>query len=436
VAEPNLAGSLSAENERHSQSENVLKKDSTSHAYFQPTLDSAIQPTTHGLEEYPHLWEQQYQALLEELAQAQKLAQKRLDRVYQLEQALDESLASLQSLRMQLVDQHLLEAHLASTEEISNIQQQAINHLKLQLTQQQQVLEAQIQETQAREQTFQDLLTATEVLTQGQQVELERLRHQIAHDWAEGQAHQSRLEKQLENLQSTLSNQQQRATELEAQVASTQTVATNLEAQLNEAQGQVNSLSQDLDDRQASLTQLETELKQAYAALEEQQAIITQLEQNQSATRDQNSAILSLNRELALAQARIEELIQHQGRVVDLEQQTTEMQEQILKQAKQASEYETAVQHWKDRCVAGQQHAMRLQELLHPLLMRLVEDPAIAGSKPEIEALLGDLLQTLQSPTMTGSSPPPLPTAPPANPSPKVDLPDFLAKRRRNYRVR
>jgi hypothetical protein len=429
VAEPNLAGSLSTENGGHSQAETILEQNSTTRAYFS-ALDSTVQPSTNGLEQHPHLWEQQYQALLAELAQAQHLAQKRLERIYQLEQALDESLASLQTLKLQVVDQQLLEAQLAATEETSNIQQQAIHQLKRQLTQQQQMVETQIQETQAREQTFQELLTATEVLTQAQQVELERLRSQIAHDWAEGQAHQVRLELQLVSLQSTLSDQQQRVADLEAQVLSARSLAASLEVQLDEAQGQIQSLSQNLADRQASLTQLETELHQAYAALAEQQALITRLEQNQSANRDQNAAILSLNRELALAQARIEELIQHQGRSTDLEKQTTEMQEQILKQAKQASEYEAAVQHWKDRCLASQDHALRLQELLTPLLAKL-SNGAAEGSKAEVEALLGELLQSLRSPTMSD----PAPTPPKSTPrSTTVDLPEFLAKRRRSYR--
>lgn len=429
MAEPNLAGSLSTENGGLSQAEMSLQQNGTTRAYFSPP-DSPTQPNSNGLEQHPHLWEQQYQALLGELAQAQRLAQKRLERIYQLEQALDESLASLQSLKSQIVDQQLLEAQLAATEETSNIQQQAIHQLKRQLNQQQQMVETQIQETQAREQAFQELLTATEVLTQAQQVELERLRNQIAQDWAEGQAHQTRLEMQLASLQNTLNAQQQRVADLEAQVLSARSLAASLEVQLDEAQGQIQSLSKDLDDRQVSLTQLETELHQAYAALAEQQAIITRFEQNQSANRDQNSAILSLNRELALAQARIEELIQHQGRSTDLERQTTELQEQILKQAKQASEYEAAVQHWKDRCLASQDHTLRLQELLTPLLARLTGESE-NSSRAEVEALLGELLQTLRSPTMSDPAPAPPKSTPKST---TVDLPEFLAKRRRSYR--
>ena len=59
------------------------------------------------------------------------------ERIEQLEQALEQSLASISELKLQLKDQHLLETQLAATEEIANIQQQAINELQRQLMQQQ-----------------------------------------------------------------------------------------------------------------------------------------------------------------------------------------------------------------------------------------------------------------------------------------------------------
>lgn len=60
-----------------------------------------------------------------------------LERICQLEKALGQSLASSNELRQKLKDQHLLEAQLAATEEIANLQQQVINELKHHLAQQQ-----------------------------------------------------------------------------------------------------------------------------------------------------------------------------------------------------------------------------------------------------------------------------------------------------------
>jgi hypothetical protein len=53
-----------------------------------------------------------------------------------------------------------------------------------------------------------------------------------------------------------------------------------------------------------------------------------------------------------------------QARLAELEQQSVDMQEQILSQAQQASEDETAIQHWKDRAAQGQTDLTALRELL------------------------------------------------------------------------
>lgn len=60
-----------------------------------------------------------------------------LERICQLEKALEQSLNSSNELRQKLKDQYLLEAQLAATEEIANLQQQVITELKHQLAQQQ-----------------------------------------------------------------------------------------------------------------------------------------------------------------------------------------------------------------------------------------------------------------------------------------------------------
>jgi uncharacterized protein involved in exopolysaccharide biosynthesis len=49
-----------------------------------------------------------------------------------------------------------------------------------------------------------------------------------------------------------------------------------------------------------------------------------------------------------------------QNRVRDLELQIGELQEQILQQLAQATEYEAAVQHWKEKCITQQNYALQL----------------------------------------------------------------------------
>lgn len=61
----------------------------------------------------------------------------RLERIRQLEKALEQSLNYLHELKQKLKEQLVLEAQLAAAEEFANVQQQAIAQLKQQLAQQQ-----------------------------------------------------------------------------------------------------------------------------------------------------------------------------------------------------------------------------------------------------------------------------------------------------------
>jgi chromosome segregation ATPase len=396
------------------------------------------------LQQHQQAWNQQQQQLLAELAQAQSLADEQVQRIRHLEQALDQSLESLHELRLQMVDQRLLENQLASTEEIANIQQQAIAHLKRQLAQQQHILESQQNQTQQRDQSLHDLLTSVEAQAQAQQNKLEDLRTRIASDRAEVQAHQTHLEHQLAELQTTSEAQQERLLELEAEVISARTQSSSLEVQLNQSQEQIRHLNQQLLARNAAVHQLETELHRAHAALQEQQALIDHLHQAQTIKRSNREQ--PSERELAAAQSKIEELevqvsrqttaqamLQHacqelelerdrtQTRVAELEQQTADMQEQILKQVQQASEYEAAVQHWKDRYFNNQTQIQRLKELVEQAV-------------PNASGELMELLTTLQTTTPEPAEPDPRPrpTSPQFNRGIKIDLPDFLVRRNRH----
>jgi chromosome segregation ATPase len=58
------------------------------------------------------------------------------ERIGQLEQALEQCLGYLNELRQKLRDQQMLETHLASVEEVANLQQKAVNELRHRLGQQ------------------------------------------------------------------------------------------------------------------------------------------------------------------------------------------------------------------------------------------------------------------------------------------------------------
>ncbi len=102
----------------------------------------------------------------------------------------------------------------------------------------------------------------------------------------------------------------------------------------------------------------------------------------------------------------------NQMRILELEHQTTEMQEQILRQAQQTSEYETAIQHWKDRFYQSQNQMLTVRELFDQM------------SEPSMEAI-ADILELLPMPTPSEQ----MQSLRRAVPR-RSDLPEFLQRRR------
>ena len=100
---------------------------------------------------------------------------------------------------------------------------------------------------------------------------------------------------------------------------------------------------------------------------------------------------LSLRQENAQWKQACQELQQEcdrQHRKVEaLEQETKAMQEQILQQARQSSEQETAIQYWKDRYTLNQRYLKQLQEII---AMKLDD------SKGKNEAGVSELVDLLE----------------------------------------
>jgi chromosome segregation ATPase len=338
---------------------------------------------------------QDYQALLDELATAQDLDEKRVARIHNLEQALDQAIQCLDELKSQVQDQQILETQLANTEEFASVQQQAIARLKLQIAEQSQALEVQILETQQRDQAIEELLISVEVITQTQQQELERLRLKLMEHQRDASSQRQRLGQQLQDLQSHVEGRQQRVSDLEAEVLAARSLASSLQVQLDSARQQVHELSakspalmalrQDFARAQGQVEELEQQMAQ-------QMMLQTRWQQNYQALEEERDRL--------------------QNRVTGLEQQTAEMQEQVLHQAQHATEQETAVQYWKDRYLASQCEVVEIKERLQQ-----VEDPVL-------QALIDKLLSPPEKEELK-----PLP----AIPLPKLvppDLPEFLTRRR------
>jgi len=101
-----------------------------------------------------------------------------------------------------------------------------------------------------------------------------------------------------------------------------------------------------------------------------------------------------------------------QRRILELGSQSAEMQEQILRQAQQSSEYEAAIQHWKDRFYQLQNQMLSILELYDQL------------SEPIPDAI-ANLLDSLPQPTVSEQ----MQSLRRALPR-RSDLPEFLQRRR------
>ena len=360
----------------------------------------------------------------------QSLIEKQRDRIHHLECALDQALLVIEELRRQLVNQDFLENQLAATEEVANIQQRAITQLKQQLSQQKHALEQQSTQSVSQSQSFDHLLSEIEALAEGHQQRLTQFRRYLHRDPSVNgtAAHPTPLPLSLPV------DGYDPAVPEPSESISTPTA----EAATHRLHEQIADLIQQLSSQHATIEQLQHELAVTQAALHEQQTrdrLAPDLSLTDSSGLDQElfaaySKIQDLETQVsrqsttqAILQHTCQELEQardrHQTRVTELEQQTAEMQEQILKQAQQASEYETAVQHWKDRFLHSQAYLKQLRQWVERSEIPLTSDLAD----------LLDAIQTLVDTPDPDSAPTPVPRPP------KIDLPDFLARRQR-YRVR
>jgi chromosome segregation ATPase len=326
------------------------------------------------------------------------------------------------------LEQQTLEAQLVVTEEVANLQHLALTQLKHQLSCQQQALDDQISQARTRDQTVQELLASIETLANEQRIEIESLRSQLSVDRRAIHNNHKQLEKQLIQRQTELQSKQQQVQELESQILVARTHAVCLEGQLAEQERHIQGLYSRLGDRAYFLNQLEAQLQQAHDTLEAQQDLHTSLLQTQALSRAQNTTITALHSKIEALETQLAQHLtmaaqlqqacreltaerdHYQSRTSELEGHQSALQEQILMQAQQASEYEAAVQYWKDQCITSTRQSQQMKELLERVL----------PDRPE-EVL--ELLMAIQpqEPSLQSESSQPIKHL-------QVDLPAFLRK--------
>ncbi len=304
-----------------------------------------------------------------------------LERVQNLEQALDQTLTSYAELRAKMQDQVFLERQLAATEEYSHLQQHEIERLRRQLVEQQ---PQQVSILEEKLRLAWDRVASLEAQLEDAHQQLTRLGEQ----WTGHTAKSSRSSSPRDQLPTSLADVLGATSNHPVPVGSS-TIASLLQ-ELLKAQAHIKALEAHIADQQ----QHQDLIQQAYQELETEHLAM-------------RASIAGYDPDQVRTQVR------------SLEQQVGDLQEQILMQEQQAEEYETAIHHWKDRYITSQQKVCRLKELLTTQLPNLPSD-------------LVALLETIQ-PIHPDDLAQPVANSPkPGKPKrkPKIDLPEFLTRQR------
>lgn len=174
---------------------------------------------------------------------------KLVQRVCLLQQALDQARESIEDMQEQVENHQMLQAHLAQTEEYSNVQQKIIVNLKQQL-------EA---KDEWQSQVFEQLLAGVKGLVADQQLELERLRSRIHQGQSEVQDYLVRLKNYYQSL--ALGRAPAQSLDLNSEVMIARSLTVSLSSQLQAAQQHIQHLDNTLTRHQVTLARM-----QAYAS--------------------------------------------------------------------------------------------------------------------------------------------------------------------------
>jgi DNA repair exonuclease SbcCD ATPase subunit len=198
-------------------------------------------------------------------------------------------------------------------------------------------------------------------------------------------------------------------------------VRDNSAAQIKGLEAEIFALKNQLQHKSQIVADLETELKKSLNA---QTLIIESLKQQNHELELRLETNLATSAMLQRSLIEISALqSQPNDRLEDLESQVAELQEQILKQAGQASEYEAAIQHWKEQSLHHQRHALQLSGALD----RLMDERKTSKRSTKLEKELAKQAEEMLAAI------PPATIAPASEDSKvpgKVNLPSFLVRQR------
>lgn len=178
--------------------------------------------------------------------QSSSLDFKLVQRVCLLQQALDQALDSLEEMKSQVQDKHWLEAQLANTEKYANVQQQAIAHLKQQLS----------QSTEIQHHLLSVVVYRLNKLIDHQQVEFNRLQLQIQQGDTELQTYLRYLHSCCHSGRTAEISLEAHRLDLEAEVMIARAMAVTLSHQLSSAKQHLDNLTSVLNNHHLNLSQI------------------------------------------------------------------------------------------------------------------------------------------------------------------------------------
>jgi chromosome segregation ATPase len=199
-------------------------------------------------------------------------------------------------------------------------------------------------------------------------------------------------------------------------------IGNSIELQINHLEVEIIMLRSQILEKNQIATEFQSKL---------QTELSTQIEVIAELKRQNEELELRLNANLAtssLLQRSLQEISalqsQPSDRLIDLESQVAELQEQVLKQAGQAAEYEAAIQHWKEQSLHHQRHALQLSGALDRLMderknskrSTKLEKELAKQTELELEDLtvIASIPELIEDPKIVG----------------KVNLPSFLVRQR------
>lgn len=284
-------------------------------------------------------------------------------RTRQLEQALYQCQLYIEELKRKLVDQAFLEEQLATTEAFSHVQKQAIETLKAQVVDQQTVA-AEIDALKNQLASAQKDQKATEAIAEKSEAEVSMLKLKVLQGQSELQRIRDKNEQmaaQLEALQSSMVQETQQRIIAQKTADRLRNDLRNREAVLQESERRIKQTEEMLSHREKIIGALKDKHQpesQKNHFIQELSATLLQAQKQIAALEEENANHMILQAQL---QHTIQEFEQeaHRSQVRSdaVDHQVAELQEQVLRQAQQASEYETAIQHWKNRSLEAEEWA-------------------------------------------------------------------------------